>query len=117
MVSATEVVPPASTSDGRFAVFSATVNVSSSMSSSWRVAMRAVPLVCPRAIRIVVGSVPRSSASALPRVTVTGMVNARSSARESVAVTVAGCPSSTRGDGAESVNVAGGCAPRVTVIV
>ena len=36
MVRATEVVAPAAMVDGRFAVSTATVNVSSSMSSSWR---------------------------------------------------------------------------------
>ena len=105
MVTATEVGTPATTVPGRFAVSSATVKVSSSMSSSWRVARRPVPLVRPLEMRMPV-SVPRSSASAVPRVTVTGTVTDRVAALESVAVTVTLPPSFTGFGAAASDTVA-----------
>ena len=49
MVRSTEVTAPAVTVEGRLAVSSAMVTVSSSVSSSRRVARLAVPRVCPRA--------------------------------------------------------------------
>ena len=119
MVTATEAGEPGATVDGRFAVSSATVNVSSSVSPSWRVAMRPVPAVAPAPMRMF-ASVPRSSASALPRVTVSGIVTARGSVRGERRRNRHALPPPPTGFGAAesvTVGVACVCACRVTVTV
>ena len=84
---------------------SATVNVSFSASESADVVIRPVPVVESAAI-VMLASAPMSSASAVPRVTASGIVTLPSSAPESVAVTVTGEPSFTGFGEADRLTVA-----------
>ena len=95
---------PAVTGDG--SVPSATVNVSSSSSGSWFVAIVPVPLVAPDAI-VMFASVPRSPVSAEPSVKRSGTVTLLDSDRDSRAVTVTEEPSATGFGAAESETVGG----------
>ncbi|MCY3594323.1 MAG: hypothetical protein OXH01_03685 [Bacteroidetes bacterium] len=92
MVTSTALGLPAVTDDGR--LLSATVNVSSSASASSVVEIVPVPLVEP-ALIVMEGSEPKSPASAVPAVCVSGIVTSLDSAADSVADTVTGSPSST----------------------
>ena len=73
IVTSTEVVLPGATAGGRLAVFSATVNVSSSTSASWFAEIVPVPLVDPDET-VIPDSVPKSPVSAVPAVSVSGIV-------------------------------------------
>ena len=93
IVTATVFGLPAVTVEGSV-LPSATMNVSSSVSVSSVVVIRPVPVVDPGVITMLV-SEPRSSASAVRRVTLTGIATWVDRVAESVAVTVTGEPSST----------------------
>ena len=93
IVTSTDVVLPPACPFGRLLVFSATVNVSSAASLSFVVEIVPVPVVWPAAIGIPV-SVPWSPDSAVPDVTVTGIVTAGPAA-DRVAVTMTLVPSLT----------------------
>jgi hypothetical protein len=93
IVTVTELGLPAACGTGRLAVFSATVNVSFSMSASTAVEIAAVPVVAP-AVNAMSVSVPWSPGSAVPAVTVTGIV-AAGPCPDRVAVTVTLVPSLT----------------------
>ena len=114
MVTCTEVVVPARTVAGR--VPKLTVNVSSSSSVSWFVAIVPVPVVEP-ALTVMLVSVPISPDSAVFGVAVaidTGIVTALAGADDRVAVTVTDVPSSTGFGAAESDTVGFGVPEPVT---
>ena len=89
-----------STDDGSPAVTSVgsppsdTVNVSSSLSASSVVAIVPVPVVCPPAT-VTLASAPKSSDSAVPDASTSGIVTLFDNVSDSRAVTVTDCPSST----------------------
>ena len=92
MVTSIDAGLPSATSAGR--VPSATVNVSSSASASSAVETVPVPVVCPLPM-VMLASDPKSPASAVPAVSMSGIVTPLPNASDSRAVTVTGCPSST----------------------
>lgn len=105
MVTVTESRLPAVTDDG--SVPSDTVKVSSSVSPSCFVVIVPVPVVWP-ALTVIDESDPTSPGSAVSRVTLTGIVTAFDSARDSLAVTVTDEPSVTGFGEAERETVGGG---------
>ena len=86
---------------------SATANVSMSVSSSLVVVIVPVPAVDPAGIAML-ASGPKSSTSAVPLASVSGMVTVLASAFDSVAVTVTGEPSATGLGEAERLTAATG---------
>ena len=106
IVISTDDGSPASTDDGS-ALPSATVNFSSSSSSSRTVDSAPVPLVRPAAT-VIDASEPMSPCSVVPGSIVSGIVTSDPSARDSVAVTVTLDPSAT-GFGDAASDTAGAC--------
>ena len=102
IVTRTEAVLPRPTAGGR--VPSATVNVSSSASASWFAEIVPVPVVDPDET-VIPDSVPKSPVSAVPAVSVSGIVTFADSDAESVAVTVTSAPSPTGFGNADSDTV------------
>ena len=87
------------------------MNVSSSVSASSTVAILPVPVLEPESI-VMLASVPKSPDSAVPAVTVSGIVTAFDSTDDSRAVTVTALPSSTGFGEADSRTVGvGGAVP------
>ena len=99
IVTCTEDALPAATPRG--SAPSATVNVSSSVSSSWAVEIVPETLEKPAGI-VMPASVPWSPASDVSRVSVSGIVTSLDSTDASVAVTVTAEPSATGSGAAES---------------
>ena len=115
IVTSTEDVVPAVRPEGRLP--SATVNVSSSPSSSSTVETVPVADVPPAGI-VIDASDPWSPSSDVPRVTVSGTVTASDSAVASVARTVTGEPLAhrvRRGAESDTATAAGAAASRVIV--
>ena len=92
IVTSTDAGLPAVTPAGRSP--SATVNVSSSPSTSSAVQTVPVPVACPAPI-VTSASEPKSPSSAVPAVSTSGMVTSSANVSDSCAVTVTGCPSLT----------------------
>ena len=96
---------PAVTPDGKLAVFTATVKVSSSPSLS-RVVEIVPELLRLPPLMVMPDNVPWSPSSEVPRVTVNGMVTAADRAWDNVAVTITAVPSGTTLGDVDSVTVA-----------
>ena len=92
IVTSTNDGSPAITSGGNTP--SDTVNVSWSVSASSTVEIVPVPVVCPPVI-VIVASDPKSSDSAVPDTSSSGIVTSSDNGSDSNAVTVTDCPSST----------------------
>ena len=92
IVTSTNAGSPAVTSGGNAP--SDTVNVSSSTSASSTVAIAPAPVVCPPVI-VMLASDPKSSDSAVPVSSTSGIVTSSANASDSDAVTVTDSPSST----------------------
>ena len=105
---------PARTDEGRLP--SATVNVSSSASESWFVAIVPVPVVRPPLI-VIDESVPWSPDSDVLRVTVSGIVTPPGNAADNLAVTVTEEPSSTGFGEADRLTNGGGTSSSSSAIL
>ena len=121
MVTVLETGLPAVTPNGRVAVFTATVKVSSSPSPSLVVVIVPEPLRLPP-VMVMADRVPWLPSSEVPLVTVNGMVTAADRDRDRVAVTVTAVPSGTVVGDVLSVTSAGrlasgSLAPRAMVVV
>ena len=103
---------PRPTAGGR--VPSITVNVSSSASVSWFAEIVPVPLVDPDET-VIDDSVPKSPVSAVPAVSVSGIVKFVACVFESVAVTVTSAPSPT-GFGAADSDTVGPATPLSSMV-